>query len=81
MQRAKLTSSQLPMYYVGWRGWIKASATSTGRPKAALSAWRDFNDRALKEGAVPLPALGALLKYGCGRTGNRYRLAKASIIV
>ena len=24
LQRAKLTSAQLPMYYVGWRAWMKA---------------------------------------------------------
>ena len=23
LQRAKLSSCQLPMYYVGWRGWVK----------------------------------------------------------
>ncbi len=61
LQRAKLTSAQLPMYYVGWRAWIKAR-DEYKQAKGSAFSLADFNDRALKEGAVPIPALGSLLK-------------------
>lgn len=61
LQRAKLGSAQLPLYYVGWRGWITAR-NDYKQAKGAAFSLLDFNDRALKEGAVPLPALGSLLK-------------------
>jgi uncharacterized protein (DUF885 family) len=61
LQRAKLTSAQLPMYYVGWRAWIKAREEYKLAKGSAFSL-ADFNDRALKEGAVPIPVLGSLLK-------------------
>jgi uncharacterized protein (DUF885 family) len=60
LQRAKLTSCQLPMYFVGWRGWLRVrdeqqKAKGSGFNLAA------FHDKALSEGAVPLPVLGRLL--------------------
>jgi uncharacterized protein (DUF885 family) len=55
LQRAKLSSCQLPTYYVGWRGWQKIRQGST-LPLA------EFHRRALSEGAVPLPVLERLLK-------------------
>jgi uncharacterized protein (DUF885 family) len=61
LQRAKLTSAQLPMYYVGWRAWMKAREEYKLAKGSAFSL-ADFNDRALKEGAVPIPVLGSLLK-------------------
>jgi uncharacterized protein (DUF885 family) len=61
LQRAKLTSAQLPMYYVGWRAWIQAREEYKLAKGSAFSL-ADFNDRALKEGAVPIPVLGSLLK-------------------
>jgi uncharacterized protein (DUF885 family) len=61
LQRAKLTSAQLPMYYVGWRAWIKAR-DEYKQAKGSAFSLADFNDRALKEGAVPIPALAPLLK-------------------
>jgi uncharacterized protein (DUF885 family) len=60
LQRAKLSSAQLPAYFVGWRGWLKARE-EVKQTKSTLSL-SDFNDRALKEGAVPLPQLTTLLK-------------------
>jgi uncharacterized protein (DUF885 family) len=60
LQRAKLSSCQLPTYFVGWRDWL--------RVRDAYRAWkgsgfslREFHDRALQEGAVPLPVLVRLL--------------------
>src|SRR5664279_5225719 len=61
LQRAKLTSAQLPMYYVGWRAWIKAREEYQ-RAKGSAFSLADFNDRALKEGAVPISVLSSLLK-------------------
>jgi len=61
LQRAKLTSAQLPMYYVGWRAWVKAR-DEYKQAKGSAFSLADFHDRALKEGAVPIPVLGSLLK-------------------
>jgi uncharacterized protein (DUF885 family) len=61
LQRAKLSSAQLPMYFVGWRGWLKVR-DEFKQAKGSAFSLADFNDRALKEGAVPLPVLGGLLK-------------------
>jgi uncharacterized protein (DUF885 family) len=59
LQRAKLSSAQLPTYFVGWRDWHRlrqrySEATTDFAP-------REFNERALKSGAVPLPVLSQLL--------------------
>ena len=61
LQRAKLSSCQLPMYFLGWNGWLKVRE---GYQKARGNAYKlsEFNDMALKEGAVPLPVLGRLLQ-------------------
>jgi uncharacterized protein (DUF885 family) len=61
LRRAKLSSCQLPMYFVGWRGWQQAR-NQYKQVKGAAYSLTEFNDRALKEGAVPLPALSSLLK-------------------
>ena len=60
LQRAKLSSCQLPMYFVGWRDWLRVRDLyrQTQGPSFSL---REFHDRALKEGAVPLPVLAQLL--------------------
>ncbi len=61
LQRAKLTSCQLPVYFVGWRGWQDTRDT---RRKAQGSAFSlsAFHDSALKQGAVPLTELSGLLQ-------------------
>ncbi len=60
LQRAKLSSAQLPTYFAGWSGWLKVREDYQ---KAKGSAYNltTFNDAALHEGAVPLPALSKLL--------------------
>ena len=74
LQRAKLSSAQLPMYFVGWRGWIKVR-DEYKQAKGAAFSLADFNDRALKEGAVPLPVLGSPVEVAAGnRTARRKRL-------
>jgi uncharacterized protein (DUF885 family) len=60
LQRAKLSSCQLPMYFLGWRGWNTVRDNYKAKQGAAFSV-SAFNDRALKEGAVPLPVLGTLM--------------------
>jgi uncharacterized protein (DUF885 family) len=59
LQRAKLSSCQLPTYLVGWRGWLQLRE----QYKKAHQDFRqdEFHDRALKQGAVPLPVLERLL--------------------
>src|SRR5208337_983340 len=53
-QRAQLSSTQLPTYYVGWRGWLQVRDEYKQRKGAAFSL-SEFHDAALKESAVPLP--------------------------
>lgn len=61
LQRAQLSSCQLPTYYAGWKGWLEARGQYQKRQGAAYSL-RDFNDRGLKEGSVPLRLLGRLIQ-------------------
>jgi len=60
LQRAKLSSCQLPMYFVGWRDWLRVRDLYRQTHGSAFNL-HDFHDRALKEGAVPLPVLAQLL--------------------
>jgi len=61
LQRAQLSSCQLPMYFVGWKGWLDVRE---GYKKAKGTAFslKDFHERSLKESAVSLPALAGLLQ-------------------
>jgi uncharacterized protein (DUF885 family) len=61
LQRAQLSSCQLPMYFIGWRGWLDVREEYKKRKGAAFHL-SEFHDAALKESAVPLPALGMLLQ-------------------
>lgn len=60
LQRAQLSSCQLPTYYAGWKGWLAAREHYKAHQGAAYSL-RDFHERALKESAVPLPVLEGLI--------------------
>jgi uncharacterized protein (DUF885 family) len=60
VQRAQLSSTQLPTYYAGLRGWLDTRERYRQARGRAFSL-REFHDRALKEGSVPLPALQQLL--------------------
>jgi len=60
LQRAKLSSCQLPTYFVGWRDWLRVR-DAYKQTKGSESSLREFHDRALKEGAVSLPVLAQLL--------------------
>jgi len=60
LQRAQLSSCQLPMYFTGWKGWLEARERFQKKQGSSYSL-RDFHERALKESAVPLPVLNVLL--------------------
>jgi uncharacterized protein (DUF885 family) len=61
LQRAQLSSTQLPTYYAGLTGWLQARERDRQQKGSAFSL-RDFHDRALRESGVPLPELEKLLK-------------------
>jgi uncharacterized protein (DUF885 family) len=61
MQRAKLSSCQLPTYFVGWRGWLGVRERYR-QSRGAFYSLAQFNDKALEQGAVPLALLGPLLQ-------------------
>jgi uncharacterized protein (DUF885 family) len=61
LQRAQLSSCQLPTYFAGWKDWLEARDRYQQKRGAAFSL-RDFHERALKESAVPLPVLMGLLE-------------------
>ena len=60
LQRAQLSSCQLPTYFAGWKGWLTARDHYRQQKGSAFSL-REFHERALKESAVPMPALDRLL--------------------
>jgi uncharacterized protein (DUF885 family) len=61
LQRAQLSSCQLPTYFAGLKGWLAVRDHYQQQTGTAFSL-RDFHERALKESAVPLPALDRLLE-------------------
>jgi uncharacterized protein (DUF885 family) len=61
LQRAQLSSCQLPTYFAGWKGWLDAREHYKQRKGSAYSL-KEFHERSLKESGVPLPALETLLQ-------------------
>jgi uncharacterized protein (DUF885 family) len=60
LQRAKLSSVQLPTYFVGTREWWRLRNKYEAAQGKNFSL-TEFHDRALDEGALPLPVLGKIL--------------------
>jgi uncharacterized protein (DUF885 family) len=60
LQRAKLSSCQLPTYYAGYKGWVAVRDHYRGMHGESASL-KKFHEAALHEGAVPLPVLDELL--------------------
>jgi uncharacterized protein (DUF885 family) len=60
LQRAQLSSTQLPMYFAGWKGWLQVREKYKQKQGNNFSL-KEFQERALKESAVPLPTLERLL--------------------
>jgi uncharacterized protein (DUF885 family) len=58
LQRAQLSSCQLPTYYAGWL----AARERFKQQRGSSYSLREFHERALKESAVPLPVLSVLLE-------------------
>src|SRR6266478_5559669 len=61
LQRAKLSSCQLPTYYAGYKGWLAVREHYQSKHGAAFSL-KEFHESALRQGAVPLPVLERLLQ-------------------
>jgi len=61
LQRAQLSSCQLPTYFAGVKGWLQTRGHYQQAKGSAFSL-HDFHDRALKEGSVPLLELDKLLQ-------------------
>ncbi len=60
LQRAQLSSCQLPTYFAGWKGWLQVRDHYQQKQGNKFSL-KEFHERALKESAVPLPTLDRLL--------------------
>jgi len=58
LQRAKLSSTQLPTYYAGYREWVKLRDREKKKPEFSP---REFHERALSFGAVPMRVLPVLM--------------------
>ena len=56
LRRAKLSSTQLPTYYVGWRAW-RALRRDTEARRGASFDLRAYHDEVLGYGAIPMDAL------------------------
>jgi uncharacterized protein (DUF885 family) len=61
LQRAKLSSCQLPTYYAGYKGWLEVREHYQAKHGAAFSL-KEFHESALRQGAVPLAVLDRLLQ-------------------
>jgi uncharacterized protein (DUF885 family) len=61
LQRAKLSSCQLPTYYAGYKGWMAVREHYQTKHGAGFTL-KEFHESALRQGAVPLPVLDALLQ-------------------
>jgi uncharacterized protein (DUF885 family) len=60
LQRAKLSSCQLPTYFAGYKGWLAVREHFQSTHGDAMTL-KQFHEAALREGAVPLPVLDELL--------------------
>jgi uncharacterized protein (DUF885 family) len=60
LQRAKLSSCQLPTYFVGWADWLRLREQYR-KAKGAAFQLPEFHKQALAPAAVPLPSLARIL--------------------
>jgi uncharacterized protein (DUF885 family) len=60
LRRAKLTSCQLPTYFVGWVDFLRLRARFRGFQGAGFLLPK-FHEAVLREGALPVPAVSLLL--------------------
>ena len=57
--RAKLTSAQLPQYYVGWKDWLKVR--DHYQKETTDFSLSSFHDKTLRSGPAPLRELAYLV--------------------
>ena len=69
LQRAKLSSAQLPTYFVGWREWLRTREAEQRRMGNGFQL-AGFHQRALLSGAVTMPALRKLLAAQASTAGS-----------
>ncbi|MCP5115019.1 MAG: DUF885 domain-containing protein, partial [bacterium] len=60
LRRAKLSSCQLPTYYVGWRDWHRLRRQYRAHKGEGFQL-AEFHETTLNAGAVPVPVLAKLL--------------------
>ena len=60
LQRAKLTSCQLPTYFVGWRDWDRLR-DAYQKKRGSEFRLSEFHERGLKEGPLPMPIFTRIL--------------------
>jgi uncharacterized protein (DUF885 family) len=60
VQRAKLSSCQLTTYFTGYREWKRLRAAAEVKEGKSFNAGA-FNERALREGALPMKTLERVL--------------------
>jgi uncharacterized protein (DUF885 family) len=60
VQRAKLGSCQLPTYFTGYSEWKRLRSVAEQKQGKNFKAG-DFNEKALREGALPMKTLGVVL--------------------
>jgi len=65
LQRAKLSSTQLPTYFVGMRQWWELRRKYQAAKGAAFTL-EGFHNAALDQGALPLEYLEKIILPGAG---------------
>ena len=60
LQRAKLSSCQLPTYFIGWRDWRRVR-DQYKQAKGAAFQLSEFHRQALAPGSIALPSLARIL--------------------
>jgi len=60
LQRAKLSSTQLPTYYAGYRDWLRVRKEEETR-KGSGFVLSGFHEKALRFGTVPMRVLSSLM--------------------
>jgi len=63
LRRAKLSSTQLPTYFVGWQAWRRLRRDAQAERGAAFDL-RAYHDEVLSYGAIPMGALRRLVIKG-----------------
>jgi len=66
LQRVKLSSTQLPTYFTGYRAWLRLREKVKQQQGAGFDL-AAFHERALGAGAVPMPALERIVMTAGGK--------------